>query len=92
MNIELIPLIIKRRINITVFVFLSLFLGFLYSIFSTPLYSSYVTIYPSESESNMGSISDFGNMISQFQNFSFGSNNFFLNGIHTYMLLLTNDS
>ena len=75
MNIELIPLIIKKRVNIAIFVMLCLFLSFLYSIFSTPLYSSYVTIYPSENENNAGSISDFGNMISQFQNFSFGSNN-----------------
>ena len=75
MNIELIPLIIKRKINIAIFVVSCLFLGFLYSIFSTPLYSSYVTIYPSKNENNMGSVSDFGNMLSQFQNFSFGSNN-----------------
>ena len=74
MNIELIPLIIKKRINIGIFIISCLFLGFLYSIFSTPLYSSYVTIYPSKNEQNMGSISDFGNMISQFQNLSFGSN------------------
>ena len=74
MNIELIPLIIKKKINIGIFVISCLFLGFLYSIFSTPLYSSYVTIYPSKNEQNMGSISDFGNMISQFQNLSFGSN------------------
>ena len=74
MNIELIPLIIKRRINIGIFVISCLFLGFLYSIFSTPLYNSYVTIYPSQNEQNMGTISDFGNMISQFQNLSFGSN------------------
>jgi len=75
MNIELIPLIIKRRINIIIFVISCLFFGFLYSVFSTPLYSSYVTIYPSKNDQNMGSISDFGNMISQFQNVSFGSNN-----------------
>ena len=65
----------QRRINIAIFVVSCLFLGFLYSIFSTPLYSSYVTIYPSKNENNMGSVSDFGNMLSQFQNFSFGSNN-----------------
>ena len=75
MNIELVPLIIKKKVNIAIFVTLCLFLGFLYSIFSTPLYSAYVTIYPSKNENNMGSMSDFGNMISQFQNFSFGSNN-----------------
>ena len=75
MNIELVPLIIKKRVNIAIFVTLCLLLGFLYSIFSTPLYSAYVTIYPSKNENNMSSMSDFGNMISQFQNFSFGSNN-----------------
>ena len=75
MNIELVPLIIKKRVNIVIFVTLFLFLGFLYSIFSTPLYSAYVTIYPSKNENNIGSMSDFGNMISQFQNFSFGANN-----------------
>ena len=75
MNIELIPLIIKRKIEITIFVTLCLFLGFLYSILSTPLYSAYVTIYPSKNEKGVGSISDFGNIISQFQNFSFGSEN-----------------
>ena len=63
MNIELIPLIIKRKIEITIFVTLCLFLGFLYSILSTPLYSAYVTIYPSKNEKGVGSISDFGNII-----------------------------
>tara|TARA_B100000029_G_C17548472_1_gene949293 strand:- start:314 stop:1306 length:993 start_codon:yes stop_codon:yes gene_type:complete len=75
MNIELIPLIIKKRINISIFVVICLFFGFLYSIFSTPLYNAHVTIYPSESEQKVSSISDFGNMLSQFQNFSgFGNN------------------
>ena len=73
MNSDILPIVLKEKIRIFTFVIVSLILGFIYSIFSTPLYNSYVTIYPSTNERDMGSISDFGNMINQFQNFNFGS-------------------
>lgn len=73
MNSDILPILLKEKIRIFTLVIVSLILGFIYSIFSTPLYNSYVTIYPSTNERDMGSISDFGNMINQFQNFNFGS-------------------
>ena len=73
MNTEILSIILKEKIKIFTIVTITLILGFIYSIYSTPLYNSYVTIYPSTNERDMGSISDFGNMISQFQNFNFGS-------------------
>ena len=75
MNSELINIIIKEKVKISISVFFALIFSIFYSFYSTPLYNSYVTIYPSNNEREMGSISDFGNMINQFQNLSFGSAN-----------------
>ena len=50
MKIDLIPLIIKKKKQIFLFVFSWVVIGFLYSIFATPLYNSYISIYPSEND------------------------------------------
>ena len=73
MSTEIITLIIKKRKSIISFVFFSIVISFIYFSFSTPLYKSYVTIYPSEGESSLSSMSDFGSMVSQFQNLGMSS-------------------
>jgi len=73
MNPEIITLIIKKKKSIISFVVFIMMIAFIYFSLSTPLYKSYVTIYPSESESNLSSMSDFGSMVSQFQNLGMSS-------------------
>ena len=73
MNPEIITLIIKKKKSIISFVISIMMIAFIYFSLSTPLYKSYVTIYPSESESSLSSMSDFGSMVSQFQNLGMSS-------------------
>ena len=67
MKIDLLPLIIKKKIQIFSFVAFWVIIGIFYAIFSTPLYNSYVTLYPSSNETPIGSMGDLGGMLSQFQ-------------------------
>ena len=67
MKIDLLPLIIKKKIQIFSFVAFWVIIGIFYAIFSTPLYNSYVTLYPSSNEAPIGSMGDLGGMLSQFQ-------------------------
>ena len=85
MKIDLIPLIIKKKKQIFLFVFSWVVIGFLYSIFATPLYNSYISIYPSENENSLSSMGNFGLMVSQFQNLGRGGSSNNLGGFNYHM-------
>ena len=78
-NNNLTQLIFDKKRQIILFVFSWMVIGFLYSLYSTPLYKSYISLYPSDNSTSVSAMGDFGSMVSQFQNLTGGSNN--LNGL-----------
>ena len=72
---DLIQLILEKKRQIILFVSLWMIIGFLYSLYSTPLYKSYISLYPSDNNTSVSAMGDFGSMVSQFQNLTGGSNN-----------------
>ena len=72
---DLMQLILERKRQIILFIFLWMVIGFLYSLYSTPLYKSYISLYPSDNTTSVSAMGDFGSMVSQFQNLTGGSNN-----------------